>query len=137
MSAAPTPPAKNRWSWRSQAFRALVYQVLAVGVIALLVWFLAHNTATNMRQRGIQSGFGFLLGTAGFDIGESLYAFDSSESYLQAYLVGVTNTLRVAIVGMVLTTLLGTRGVSDWHDKCGLSMPATHLVVFIGSVKSA
>ena len=108
MSAAPTPPAKNRWSWRSQAFRALVYQVLAVGVIALIVWFLAHNTATNMRQRGIQSGFGFLLGTAGFDIGESLYAFDSGESYLQAYLVGVTNTLRVAILGMVLTTLLGT-----------------------------
>jgi len=108
MSAAPTPPPKNRWSWRSQAFRALVYQVLAVGVIALIVWFLAHNTATNMRQRGIQSGFGFLLGTAGFDIGESLYTFDSSESYLQAYLVGVTNTLRVAILGIVLTTLLGT-----------------------------
>jgi len=108
MSAASTPPVKNRWSWRSQAFRALVYQVLAVGVIALIVWFLAHNTATNMRQRGIQSGFGFLLGTAGFDIGESLYAFDSGESYLQAYLVGVTNTLRVAILGMVLTTLLGT-----------------------------
>ncbi len=108
MSAAPTPTAKNRWSWRSQAFRALVYQLLAVGVIALIVWFLAHNTATNMRQRGIQSGFGFLLGTAGFDIGESLFAFDSSESYLQAYLVGVTNTLRVAILGIVLTTLLGT-----------------------------
>ena len=108
MSEAPKPPAKNRWSWRSQAFRALVYQVLAVGVIALIVWFLAHNTATNMRQRGIQSGFGFLLGTAGFDIGESLFAFDSGESYLQAYLVGVTNTLRVAILGMVLTTLLGT-----------------------------
>jgi uncharacterized protein (TIGR00730 family) len=85
-----------------------VYQVLAVGVIALIVWFLAHNTATNMRQRGIQSGFGFLLGTAGFDIGESLFAFDSGESYLQAYLVGVTNTLRVAILGMVFTTLLGT-----------------------------
>ncbi|MBJ7420473.1 MAG: amino acid ABC transporter permease, partial [Rhodoferax sp.] len=55
MSAASTPPVKNRWSWRSQAFRALVYQLLAVGVIALIVWFLAHNTATNMRQRGIQS----------------------------------------------------------------------------------
>jgi len=108
MSAASKPPSKSRWSWRSQAFRALVYQVLAVGVIALIVWFLAHNTATNMRQRGIQSGFGFLLGTAGFDIGESLYAFDSGESYLQAYLVGVTNTLRVAILGIVLTTLLGT-----------------------------
>ena len=108
MSAAPLSPPKQRWSWRSQAFRALVYQVLAVSVIALVVWFLAHNTATNMRQRGIQSGFGFLLGTAGFDIGESLFAFDSGESYLRAYLVGVTNTLRVAVLGIVLTTLLGT-----------------------------
>ena len=108
MSAAPLSPPKQRWSWRSQAFRALVYQVLAVSVIALVVWFLAHNTATNMRQRGIQSGFGFLLGTAGFDIGESLFPFDSGESYLRAYLVGVTNTLRVAVLGIVLTTLLGT-----------------------------
>jgi len=107
-----TPPAASakstRWSWRSQAFRALAYQVLAVGFIGILVWYLAHNTATNMRQRGIQSGFDFLLGTAGFDIGESLFAFDSGESYLQAYLVGVTNTLRVALLGIVLTTVLGT-----------------------------
>ena len=59
MSAPPIHPPSKRWSWRSQAFRALVYQVLAVAVIALLVLFLAHNTATNMRQRGMQSGFGF------------------------------------------------------------------------------
>jgi len=108
MTAPPKHPSSKRWSWRSQAFRALVYQVLAVAVIALLVVFLAHNTATNMRQRGMQSGFGFLLGTAGFDIGESLFTFDPGESYLQAYLVGVTNTLRVAVLGIVLTTILGT-----------------------------
>ena len=108
MSLAPTSTHSKRWSWRSQAFRALAYQVIAVGLIGILVWYLAHNTATNMRQRGIQSGFDFLLGTAGFDIGESLFAFDSGESYLQAYLVGVTNTLRVALLGIVLTTVLGT-----------------------------
>ena len=108
MSKPPSHPPSKRWSWRSQAFRSLVYQVLAVAVIALLVLFLANNTATNMRQRGIQSGFDFLLGTAGFDIGESLFTFDSGESYLQAYLVGVTNTLRVAVLGIVLTTILGT-----------------------------
>ena len=108
MSTERIAPPKKRWSWRSQAFRALVYQVLALAVIGGLVWYLAHNTATNMRQRGIQSGFGFLLGTAGFDIGESLFAFDSGESLLQAYLVGLSNTLRVAVLGIVLTTLLGT-----------------------------
>jgi general L-amino acid transport system permease protein len=107
MSEPSTPP-KKKWSWRSQAFRALVYQVLAVAVIALSVLYLANNTATNMRARGIQSGFDFLNSAAGFDIGESLFAFDSGESYWRAYLVGMVNTLRVAVVGIILTTLLGT-----------------------------
>jgi general L-amino acid transport system permease protein len=104
----PTSPPKPRWSWRSQAFRGILYQILAVVVIALLIWFLAHNTLINMRVRGIQSGFDFLGGQAGFDIGESLYPFDSAEPYWHAFLVGLTNTLRVAVLGIILTTLLGT-----------------------------
>lgn len=104
-----TPPKKHgNWSWRSQAFRGLIYQLITVAVIALVVWFLAHNTLQNMRVRGIKSGFDFLSQAAGFDIGESLYPFDSEQSYLQAFLVGLTNTLRVAVVGIVLATLLGT-----------------------------
>ena len=108
MSTPRIAPPKKQWSWRSQAFRALVYQVVAVAVIAMLVLYLANNTATNMRARGIQSGFDFLGGAAGFDIGESLFAFDSGEPYWRAYLVGMTNTLRVAVLGIVLTTILGT-----------------------------
>jgi general L-amino acid transport system permease protein len=103
-----TPPKKNNWSWRSQAFRGLMYQVLAIVAIVGVAWFLAHNTLVNMRVRGIQSGFEFLTQSAGFDIGESLYPFDSEQPYWQAFLVGVTNTLRVAVVGIVLATLLGT-----------------------------
>ena len=102
------PPKKKNWSWRSQAFRGLVYQVVAIGLIAAVVWFLAHNTLYNMKMRGIQSGFDFLTGPAGFDIGESLFAFDSAQPYWQAFLVGLSNTLRVAIVGIILTTILGT-----------------------------
>lgn len=103
-----TPPKKNNWSWRSQAFRGLLYQIVAVLAIAGVVWFLAHNTLVNMRVRGIQSGFDFLKQTAGFDIGESLYPFDSAQPYWQAFLVGITNTLRVAVLGIILATVLGT-----------------------------
>ena len=103
-----TPPKKNNWSWRSQAFRGLIYQIIAVIVIAAVGWFLAHNTMVNMRVRGIQSGFDFLTQAAGFDIGESLYPFDSAQPYWQAFLVGVTNTLRVAVLGIILATILGT-----------------------------
>lgn len=103
-----SPPQKKNWSWRSQAFRGLIYQLLAVGVIALVLWFLARNTVYNMQVRGIQSGFDFLLQPAGFDIGESLYLFDSAHAYWRAFLVGLTNTLRVAVLGIILTTLIGT-----------------------------
>jgi len=102
------PPRKKKFSWRSQAFRGLVYQILVVTAIGLALWFLAHNTATNMRIRGIQSGFDFLTSAAGFDIGESLYPFDSGEAYWAAFLIGLTNTLRVAVLGIILTTVLGT-----------------------------
>ena len=103
-----SPPIKKTWSWRSQAFRGVIYQVIAIALIVAVVWFLAHNTLYNMRIRGIQSGFDFLTGPAGFDIGESLYPFDSGQPYWQAFVVGVTNTLRVAIAGIILATILGT-----------------------------
>jgi general L-amino acid transport system permease protein len=106
--ADPKTIPNKKFSWRSQAFRGILYQILVLALIGLALWFLAHNTATNMRLRGIQSGFDFLSSTAGFDIGESLYPFDSAEPYWRAFLVGLTNTLRVAILGIVLTTLLGT-----------------------------
>jgi general L-amino acid transport system permease protein len=105
----PSRQAKRKtWSWRSRAFRALVYQVAAIILIGLGVWFLASNTAHNMRIRGIQSGFDFLGQTAGFDIGESVFHYESFDPYWKAFLVGLANTLRVAVVGIIMTTILGT-----------------------------
>lgn len=102
------PPRKRAWTWRSQALRGLVYQLVAVSLIALAVWYLAQSTLANMAARGIQSGFGFLLQPAGFDIGESLIPYDALDPYWKAYAVGVLNTLRVAVVGIIFATLLGT-----------------------------
>ena len=95
-------------SWRSQALRGLVFQVLAVALVAFGIWYLAHNTLANMQARGIKSGFDFLFQPAGFDIGESLIPYDALNPVWKAFLVGIVNTLRVAIVGIVLATILGT-----------------------------
>jgi len=95
------------WSWRSRALRGLLYQAIAIALLVALIWYLASNTLTNMRVRGIQSGFDFLNSPAGFQIGESLFDFDSNQTYGIAFLVGLTNTLRVALVGIFFTTLLG------------------------------
>ena len=107
MSTSHKPP-KPSWSWRSQAFRGIVYQIVTVSLTLAAVLYLAHNTQVNMKARGIQSGWDFMLGGAGFDIGESLFAFDSAEPYWKAFLIGFSNTLRVAILGIILTTILGT-----------------------------
>jgi general L-amino acid transport system permease protein len=101
-------PAKHfRWSWRSAAFRGLVYQILAVVIVVAAGWYLVHNTLLNMRVRGIQSGFDFLKQPAGFAISESLLEFDSADTYFKAYLTGLSNTLRVALLGIVLATTWG------------------------------
>ena len=86
----------------------MAYQLIAAAVIVLAVCFFAHNAMHNMRSRGIQSGFDFLAQPAGFDIGESLIAFESAMSYGRAFAAGFFNTLRVAGVAIVLSALLGT-----------------------------
>jgi general L-amino acid transport system permease protein len=108
MTARAAPKRKRDWSLRSRAVRALLYQLLALALIVGAVWFLAHNTMENMRVRGIQSGFDFLAQPAGFDIGEMPIAYDALDPYWKAFGIGVLNTLRVAILGIVMTTVLGT-----------------------------
>ncbi len=76
-------------------------------MVLILLTLLARSVASQMQARGIQSGFDFLLGSAGFDIGESLLSFDSAQPYWMAYVVGLTNTLRVAILGISIASVLG------------------------------
>ena len=129
-------PKKRDWSWRSQAFRGIIYQLIAVGLLGFAVWWLATNTLENMRIRGIQSGFGFLAQPAGFDIGETIINFDSADPYWKAFLVGLSNTLRVAIIGIFFTTILGTligigrlsknfllRGLCTWYVELFRNIP--------------
>ncbi len=102
------PPAVRRFHWRSKAFRGLLYQAIALALIAAAGTYLLSNTLDNMRARGIKSGFDFISQPAGFSIGESVIPFDSAESYGKAFLVGLSNTFRVALLGIVMATLLGT-----------------------------
>jgi general L-amino acid transport system permease protein len=76
-------------------------------LVVLTLAFLAHNTQANMAARGIPSGFDFLSAPAGFDIGETVIEYDPEQSYAVAISAGVLNTLKVAMIGIVLATLLG------------------------------
>lgn len=102
-----TPPRSARWSLNSRATRGLIYQAIALVLVALGVWFLARNTQINMAARGIPSGFDFLSAPAGFDIGETVIPYTPDESYGRAIWIGVLNTLKVSLIGIVLTTVIG------------------------------
>ena len=110
MSGARKAPTKGiSLSWSDPRLRAIVWQVLIVGIIVGGVWYLASNTATNLEQRRIATGFGFMNRTAGIPIGEHLIPYDPSvNTFGRAFVVGVLNTLMVTVVGVVLMTLLGT-----------------------------
>ncbi|MBC7438324.1 MAG: ABC transporter permease subunit [Bdellovibrionales bacterium] len=107
LPARPAPRAGRAWSLHSSATRRVIYQVLVLAALAGLITWMVTNTLGNMRARGIQSGFGFLLQTAGFDISETMLPFASTDAYWRAFLIGILNTLRVAVLGIVLTTILG------------------------------
>ena len=98
-----------RLSWSDPVLRGIVWQVLIVGAVIGIVWYLIDNTNRNLAARRIATGWGFLNRIAGIPIGESLIPYDpAAHTYGRALIVGVLNTLRVSIVGIVLATVLGT-----------------------------
>jgi general L-amino acid transport system permease protein len=99
--------------------RSALYQLALVLALAWLGYQFALNAAANLGARNIASGLGFFHNTAGFGINLTLIAYDETDSYGRAFLVGLLNTLLVSGVGIVLATLLGfTIGIgrlsSNW-----------------------
>ena len=87
--------------------RGLLIQAgLLIAVIGLGWWFWS-NAQANMAARGLQFGYGFLDRSAGIPIGESIIPYTPADTYRRALTVGLMNTLRVAIVGIALCTVLG------------------------------
>jgi general L-amino acid transport system permease protein len=94
--------------WNDQKTRAILYQVITAAFVAFLGYYLISNVQENMAKQSIASGFDFVKKEAAFEIGESPIAYSAADTYGKALFVGVLNTLKVSLVGMILTTMLGT-----------------------------
>jgi general L-amino acid transport system permease protein len=89
--------------------RELLVQAALAAALLLALAFVAWNTSRNLAAGNIASGFAFLWREAGFEIGETtFFAYSAADNYLRALAVGLANTFRVAAIGVVLTTVLGT-----------------------------
>lgn len=94
--------------WHDPDKRAMIYQAAVFAIVVLIGYFLVSNTMANLRTQKIATGFGFLKKEAAFEIGESLIPYSAADTYTRVLIAGVLNTLFVSVLGMTLTTVLGT-----------------------------
>ena len=87
--------------------KKILPQLITLLAVVLIFGFFTLNAQINMDNRGIEFGYGFLSQESSFDVQFSLIEYDGSHSYARAYLVGLLNTLLVAFIGIILSTIIG------------------------------
>ena len=87
-----------------QAAAQIISAALVIGFLIFVIIYFIFAAA----DRNLELGFGFLGESAGFPISESVIEYDPSRSFGRAFIVGVVNTLRVSLLGVVAATILGT-----------------------------
>ncbi len=91
----------------SAAFRNILYQILAAIIVAGIAWYLVGNTLDNLARQNIATGFGYLDLEAAYGISESMIDYAPTDDYARALLVGILNTVKVAVLGVFLATIIG------------------------------
>jgi general L-amino acid transport system permease protein len=97
-----------RISLKDRNFSGLVWQIVVVAIVVAIIAWLWSNTVHNLNVRRIATGFAFLGREAGMPIADAWLPYSPKDTYLRAFIVGLTNTLRVAVIGIVLATVVGT-----------------------------
>jgi len=104
--------------WRDDRFWKILIQLVVAAIVIGILGLFIHNLIVNLQRAGLEFTFSFLTNSSGFSIGETLIEYSPSDTYIRALLVGVLNTLRVVVVGIVLTTILGViAGVATFSDN--------------------
>ena len=106
--------------WRNQEHRSNIIQIITIVILFSLLGMIGNNVATNLEKAGKEFSFGFLNYPAGYDIGfQPLMSFSPTDTHTRAGIVGLLNTILVAVSGVIIATILGfTMGIlrlsSNW-----------------------
>ena len=101
-SAAPKPKI-----WNDPFWRGLIVQGALLVVVLFLFAGAVINARNNMQARGIPTDFAFWDRPASFDINQTLIPYSATSPNSQVFWVGLLNTLLVAGLGIVLSTVIG------------------------------
>jgi len=125
-------PENQTKFWNDPKKRSLLFQVLLLSVLGFFFYTVVSNTLNNLEQRGITTGFDFLTQTAGFGISQTLVEYTEESTYGMTFVVGLLNTILVAVMGIIAATILGfTMGVARLSDNWLISkIAATYIEIF-------
>ncbi len=94
--------------WRNQEYRSVFIQVITIFIIFTLFGLIGNNVVTNLAKAGKEFSFGFLSYPAGYDITfQPFISFSPTDTHLRAAVVGLLNTLLVAVTGVIIASILG------------------------------
>ena len=94
--------------WRDAKLRGILFQVVTIALFAFFLYYIYQNTITNMEALGVASGFDFLSQNASFDIPFTFLDYDIvTGTHGDAFIIGVLNTLFVAVLGIISATFVG------------------------------
>ena len=93
--------------WYDPKVRSILFQLFFIGLLVFFISNIVTNTTHNLEQRGITTGFDFLSQEAGFGIIQSLVEYDETHTFGKTFIVGLLNTALVAVLGVVLSTVVG------------------------------
>jgi general L-amino acid transport system permease protein len=88
-------------------YRSLTIQAVAVILFMAAAAWLVNNTIQNLAALGKDFNFGFLSSRAGYDINQAMIPYTNDSTHGRAALVGILNTLLVAVLGCTLATIIG------------------------------
>ena len=88
-------------------YRGYTIQIIALFLFMLAVAWLVDNTVKNLAALGKDFSFAFLWQPSSYDINQHLIDYDSRSSNGRAAIVGILNTLLVAVLGCITATIIG------------------------------
>lgn len=93
--------------WRNVRTIGIFLQIVFLVIVIALGIGIVNNVLTALARTHIPANFSFLGARAGVPIAETPIPYTPQDPYWRALVIGLLNTLRVAVVGVVLATVLG------------------------------
>ena len=112
-SVTATQPNLLLRLWRNQKYRSVFIQIITMVVLFAVLGLIGKNVATNLEIAGKDFSFGFLNYPAGYDITfQPFIPYTPTDTHFDAAIIGILNTLLVAVSGVILASILGfTMGI--------------------------